>query len=124
VGHLAYLVRFEPRAEARESLQRWLLQEVLPALPAQRGVGSAHFLQGAATAPMTNEQRIRGADAGVDAALLVLGYEAAVLEELARAVLGPPHLERRGAGQSPTACTGSTTCWSMPKSRPSTTSLE
>jgi hypothetical protein len=97
MGHLATLLRFKPQAEARQALQRWLLQDVLPALPARRGVGGAHLLQGAAAAPMTNEQRLRGADAGIDAALLLVGYESAALEELARTVLGPPHLERHGA---------------------------
>lgn len=97
MGHLTYLVRFKPQAEAAESVRSWLLREVLPKLPAKRGVGSAHLLQGTAAVPMTNEQRIRGADAGVDSALLVMGYDADALSELARDVLGPQHLERRGA---------------------------
>jgi hypothetical protein len=97
MGSLAYLARFTLQAEAAESVPRWLLQEVLPNLPARRGIGSAHLLHGAAIAPMTHEQRIRGADAGVDSALLVMGYEADALSELARDVLGPQPLERRGA---------------------------
>ena len=96
MGNLTYLVRFRAQAEAAESLSSWLLQ-VLSKLPAKRGIGSAHLLHGAATAQMTNEQRIRGADAGVDSALLVMGYEVDALSELARDVLGPQHLERRGA---------------------------
>ena len=53
-----------------------------------------HLLQSAAPPPMTNEQRIRGADAGVDAALLLSGYREDVpLPELLRA----GELERRGA---------------------------
>lgn len=97
VGHLTYLVRFQPRAEAAASVRSWLQDEVLPKLPAKRGVGSAHLLQGTAIAPMTNEQRLRGVDAGVDSALLVMGYEANALAELARDLVGPQHLERRGA---------------------------
>jgi hypothetical protein len=96
MGNLTYLVRFKPQAEAADSVRSWLLQEVLPKLPAKRGVGSAHLLEGAATAQMTIEQRIRGADAGVDSALLVMGYDMDALSELARDVLGPRHLERRG----------------------------
>lgn len=96
MGSFTYLVRFRPQAEAAESVRSWLLEEVLPKLPAKRGIGSAHLLQGAADAPMTNEQRIRGTDAGVDSALLVMGYEADALSCLARDVLGPQHLERRG----------------------------
>jgi hypothetical protein len=96
MGHLTYLVRFSPEAGAAESLSDWLLRAI-PDLPAKRGIGSAHLLQGTAIAPMTSEQRIRGADSGVDFALLVMGYEADALSELARDVLGPDQLERRGA---------------------------
>ena len=98
MGNLTYLVRFKPQAEAAESVRSWLLQEVLPKLPAKRGVGSAHLLQGTAPAQMTNEQRMRGADAVVDSALLVMGYDVDALSELARDVLGPQQLAaRRGA---------------------------
>jgi len=96
IGGLTYLVRFRAQAEAAESVRTWLLEEVFPKLPVKRGIGSAHLLQGAADAPMTNEQRIRGTDTGVDWALLVMGYEADALSCLARDVLGPQHLERRG----------------------------
>jgi len=97
IGNLAYLVRFKPLAETADSVRSWLLEEVIPHLPARRGVGSAHLLQSAATAQMTNEQRIRGADSGMDSALLVMGYEVDALSDLVRDVLGPQHLERRGA---------------------------
>ena len=97
MGSLTYVVRFKPDVQAAPSLRRWLLDEVLPAVPARRGVGSAHLLQRAAAAQMTNEQRIRGADAGVDAALLLMGYDADALLELADGVVGPSHLEGRGA---------------------------
>jgi hypothetical protein len=97
VGNLSYVVRFKPQAEFEETLRRWLLQEALPALPPKRGIGSAHFLQRAGAAQMTHEQSIRGPDAGVDSALLLMGYEADALLTVARELLGPPHLERRGA---------------------------
>ena len=97
MGSLTYAIRFRADAQAEQSLRRWLLDEVLPTVPARRGVGSAHLLQGAAAAQMTNEQRIRGADAGVDTALLIMGYESDALLELARTVVGPAQLERRGA---------------------------
>lgn len=74
-GHAMRLIRFKPDANAAAALQTWLLKEALPPLPAKRGVAGVHLLQGAATPPMTNEQRIRGAaDAGVDWALLLVGY--------------------------------------------------
>ena len=97
MGSLAYLVRFKMAAEFEESLRTWLLEETLPALPVKRGIGSAHLLQGATPAPMTNEQSIRGRDAGVDWALLVMGYDTDALMSLAQNLLGPHHLEHRGA---------------------------
>jgi hypothetical protein len=97
MGGFAYLIRFKPQTEAADSVRSWLLAEVLPKLPVMGGIGSAHLLQGAADVPMTNEQRIRGTDAGVDSALLVMGYDANALSRVAREVLGPNQLERRGA---------------------------
>jgi hypothetical protein len=97
MGSLAYLARFKPRAGAEEPLRQWLREEALPPLPATLGLGGAHLLQGAATGEMTNEQRIRGADARVDLALMLTGYEAEALLEVTRTLLGPQHLERRGA---------------------------
>jgi hypothetical protein len=44
---------------------------------------------------MTNEQRIRGADAGVDSVLLIMGYDAEALCELSQDMRH--ELERRGA---------------------------
>jgi hypothetical protein len=97
VGNLSYVVRFKPRAQFEGTLRRWLLKEALPALPAQRGIGSAHLLQGAAAAQMTHEQSIRGPDAGVDSAILLMGYEADALLAVAQELLGPRQLEGRGA---------------------------
>ena len=97
LGHAARLVRFKPVPDAAASLRRWLLEDALPKLPSRRGIGSAHLLEGAATPPMTNEQRIRGADAGIDWALLVTGYERDALAELAETGLPRAQLERHGA---------------------------
>jgi hypothetical protein len=74
LGHAARLVRFKPEPGAAAALQAWLLKDLLPPLSSKRGVAGVHLLQGAATPPMTSEQRIRGADAGVDWALLLVGY--------------------------------------------------
>ena len=73
-GHFAKMLRFTPEPSAKESLRAWLLQEVFPRWVLQRGAGGAHLLEAAATAAMTNEQRIRGADAGVDWAVVLTGY--------------------------------------------------
>lgn len=97
IGHLAALLRFTPEPGAETSLRRQLLQDVLPQLPSRPGVGGVHLLEGAATAPMTNEQRIRGADARVDWALLLTGYRDEALAEVTRNVVGPLHLQPHGA---------------------------
>lgn len=97
MGHVALLLRFTAAAGRREALRDWLLRDLLPHLPARPGLGSGHLLEGALTAQMTNEQRIRGADAGVDWALLVTGYDQDSLQTLAATELGKTELEARGA---------------------------
>jgi len=95
MGNATHVFRFKPREEPAASLRSWLLQEFLPTLPPRRGIGSAHLLEGASAAPMTNEQRIRGADAGVDSVLLIMGYDPEALCELSQDTRR--ELERRGA---------------------------
>lgn len=97
LGQGLAVIRFVPPTVAADTLQRWLTGELLPSLPARRGLSSAHLLQGAAAAPMTNEQRIRGADAGVDTVLLISGYDAGALRTLSQALVGAGQLEHRGA---------------------------
>jgi hypothetical protein len=97
VGNATCLIRFKPLPDAAESLRSWLLRDALPVLPSMRGIGSAHLLEAAASGPMTNEQRIRGADAGVDSALLLMGYDSEAVSELAQDVFAPERLARRGA---------------------------
>jgi len=97
IGHAALLMRFKPAAETASALRNWLLQDILPALPSAPGLGSAHLFEGAVTPSMTNEQRLRGADAGVDWALLVTGYSQDALANLGRADLGNAQLEKHGA---------------------------
>ena len=76
------------RCELDDRLQRRLLEETLPAIPGMPGLGSAHLLQGAQAATMTNEQRIRGADARIDAAVIVTGYDDAAVAECATRLAG------------------------------------
>lgn len=99
LGGSAALVRYAaPEDEAQAwALQRWLLDDVLPPLPARAGLGSAHLLQGAQVAAMTNEQRIRGADRGVDAAIVITGYDGEAVAARARALCAPDGLPGRGA---------------------------
>jgi hypothetical protein len=75
MGSEAALVRFKPEASHAASLVAWLLEEVLKAVPHTPGLGSVHLLQAAQAAPMTHEQRIRGADSGIASALVITGYD-------------------------------------------------
>jgi len=97
IGHLCQLLHFKPGTGAESSLRRWLLQDALPRLCSKPGIGSVHLLEGALTPTMTNEQRIRGADAGVDWALLLTGYSQDALATLMQADVGNAQLERHGA---------------------------
>jgi hypothetical protein len=92
-GGVSALVRFASDASAASHLHRWLLEAVLPAVPGTPGLGSAHLLQGAQAAAMTNEQRIRGVDSSVDLALIVTGYDAEAVAAYA------DQLRERMAGQ-------------------------
>ena len=99
-GSAAALVRFTPAASGQAPLVRWLLDDVLPTLPGTPGVGSAHLLQGAQQAPMTNEQRIRGAaDLGVDSALIVMGYDSDAVQACGSALCAESALPAHGAAQ-------------------------
>jgi hypothetical protein len=89
LGAFSVLLRFKPAAAS--------LLSVLPDLVSKPGIAGAHLLEGAATPAMTNEQRIRGTDAGVDCALVVNGYDPEALERLLQTDVGRPHLERHGA---------------------------
>jgi hypothetical protein len=97
MGHASLLMRFKPATAMESSLRNWLLQDTLPQLPSRPGIGSVHLLEGASTPQMTNEQRIRGADAGVDWAVLATGYSQDALASLMQADLGPAQLEMHGA---------------------------
>jgi hypothetical protein len=96
-GGTAALIRFAPEASHSASLNRWLLEEALPGVPQKPGLGSAHLLQGAQTAAMTNEQRIRGADRGVDSALIITGYNSKAVAEYANELCTAGGLPDRGA---------------------------
>jgi hypothetical protein len=97
IGHVAALLCFKPDRGSAASLRRWLLQDALPQLPSQQGVGSVHLLEAAITPQMTNEQRIRGADAGFDWALFMTGYSEQALSRVVDDIVGPARLEQHGA---------------------------
>lgn len=97
MGHAGLSICFKPDAGMEPSLRKWLLEDILPALPSRPGIGNAHLFEGAATPPMTNEQRIRGADAGMDWTLWVTGYSQEALAGLMDGDLGKAQLEIHGA---------------------------
>jgi hypothetical protein len=96
-GHAGLLVRFKPQAGGEEKMREALVAGLLARLPSQRGIGGVHLFEGAVTPPMTNEQRIRGADAGVDWAIFATGYGRDALAELAGGALGASRLAEYGA---------------------------
>jgi hypothetical protein len=96
-GQAGWLLRLRPQAGAEERLRAWLVGQLLPALPQRAGLVGAHLLEGARAPAMTNEQRLRGADAGVDWAVLVTGYEADALAALAATEFAPARLAAQGA---------------------------
>ncbi|MBU0589123.1 MAG: hypothetical protein KJ852_16255 [Gammaproteobacteria bacterium] len=97
LGHVCQLIRFKPAAGAEAALSQWLTGNVLPGLPARPGLGSVHLFEGALTPSMTNEQRIRGADAGVDWALVLTAFRQQDLERLVQTDLNRQALEQQGA---------------------------
>ena len=97
IGHVSLLIRFKPATGAESMLRKCLLQDALPRLPSMPGIGSVHLFEAALAPGMTAEQRMRGADAGVDWALFVTGYSQDALASLMQADLGKAQLAMHGA---------------------------
>jgi hypothetical protein len=96
IGQIGLLIRFKPETEMKPSLRAWLINDTLPQLPSRPGLGSAHLFEGALTPQMTKEQRIRGADAGVDWALFVTGYDEDAVATLMHGELSRAQIEEHG----------------------------
>ncbi|HTT13088.1 MAG TPA: hypothetical protein VMG60_19630 [Burkholderiaceae bacterium] len=112
-GSAAALIRFTPEEARAAPLHRWLLEQGLPPVPDIPGLGSVHLLQGSQMAAMTTEQRIRGADRGVDSALILTGYDASAVAECAKTLIHDGDLGSRTAGELSCA----TYCWSYSLAR-------
>ena len=97
MGHFALLIRFKPASASSPSIAEWLGEEVMPRLATRPGLGSIHLLRSALAPAMTSEQRIRGADADVDWALLATGYQQDALSNLEMVEFSARELEGRGA---------------------------
>jgi hypothetical protein len=80
LGRFLLSARFAPEPGQAEKLERQLSAELLPSLPARKGLMAARFLRGIpqATGP-TLEQKLRGGDASADWIVLISGYEAAAV---------------------------------------------
>ena len=102
LGGAAILVRFT-LGTAENAFRAWIADDALPRLAARAGFGSAHAFERSATPHMTAEQRIRGADAGMDWALLVTGYDADALDALASSGDVVDTLASRGATHASSA---------------------
>jgi hypothetical protein len=87
-GEALLTVRFSPRDPER--LARRLAVELLPGLPARKGLVAAHLLRNIARpeAPQTEEQKLRGGDASADWVMLVSGYDAAAVAAIENGVPG------------------------------------
>jgi hypothetical protein len=96
-GGSAALIRFALQGENQEGARRWLLRQVLPEVPRTPGLGSAHLLVGAQAAAMTNEQRIRGVDRGVDSAVIVTGYDSDAVDAFAKKLCSKDQLPGHSA---------------------------
>ena len=99
LGPFGLLVRLAPAAGAEARLEDWLRREIVATMPTRPGLGSAHLLKAELAAPMTHEQRIRGADDGVAWALIVTGYRQDAVASLASAELAAARLEAHGAAR-------------------------
>jgi len=96
LGHALLQVHYAPLEGRRQALRDWLLQDALPRIASGPGFASAHILESAIAPPMTDEQRIRGKDASVDAVLIVTGYEAGFIDRVADGELAASHFEAHG----------------------------
>ncbi len=98
-------IRFSPTAQAHANLIQWLSTDLLPKLPMRRGMVGAHLLRDAANthhAP-TLEQKIRGGDKAADWIVLVNGYRADAVKQLAASELNEAALVAHGAARGSTA---------------------
>ena len=85
LGEAMLTVRFSPQPGAEARLAGWLSTDLLPKLPARKGLSAAHILWDAGHAQgstPTTEQRIRGGDQTADWIVLVNGYGVDALERL------------------------------------------
>ena len=98
IGGAMATIRFSIVPGRRDALFRWLAEDALSALPARKGITSAHLLEAHDIPPAaTTEQRIRGGDGVADAVLLVGGYDASAVRSVLDDDLGRERFTSQGA---------------------------
>jgi hypothetical protein len=99
VAHALATIRFSSAPRRRAPLFKWLASQALPALPARKGLTSAHLLEShdPAAAGPTTEQRIRGGDGVADVILLVGGYDVEAVESVLANELRADRVASHGA---------------------------
>ena len=97
LGIHGLLLRLSPNPTGDTALRDWLTQEALPVLTRKPGLVGTHLFEASLAAEMTEEQRIRGKDSGLDWVLLITGYDAATVAVVADTILSFGELERQGA---------------------------
>jgi len=97
LGRVGLLIRCSPAPGRETQLREWLAEKLLPCLPAQPGLTSAHLLEAALTPEATTEQRIRGKDSGLDWVVLVTGFNPENVASLSTSELSIEQLEQHGA---------------------------
>jgi len=97
LAHALATIRFSPSPRRRAAVLKWLANEVMPSLPARKGLTSAGLLESVPpmAVPQTAEQKIRGGDAHADCVLLVGGYDADAVQAVVAGDLR--ELEAQGA---------------------------
>jgi len=99
LGDAILTVRLAPQAGAERRLEQWLNVELLPKLPARRGMVMSRLLRDAGPfqgAP-TTEQKIRGGDKSADWIVLGSGYSADAVGKMAGEALNDAALAAHGA---------------------------
>ena len=97
LGQTGVLIRFSPEADKESTLRDWLNGELLSTLPSRPGLVSAYLFEAALQPGPTAEQRIRGKDAAVAWVLLVTGYDAGQVANIAAKALSVEELQQHGA---------------------------
>jgi len=99
LGRDALVARFLPEAGEEGRLADWLSGSVLADMASRRGMTGAQFLIPEPPSPMTEEQRLRGADRAMPWLVIATGYDPLALEAAGAAHLPAEALAEHGAAE-------------------------